>query len=108
MGVCREVLSVFLLIAGVGGLAGCTPPSCTPSATTQTDLFHTYRQNCAGCHGDQMQGISGPALRQIGNRLIPAQIETVIRRGAPGMPPFEKRLDQKQIRLLVDYLASQK
>lgn len=100
-------LGIFSIVAG-SCLTGCTLPSCRNVAYEETDLFHTYQQNCAGCHGAQMQGISGPELRKIGAKFTPDQIKTVILNGGTGMPSFDKRLNDKQVKALVDYLANEK
>lgn len=89
-------------------MSGCTPTYCGTTVSTQTDLFHTYKQNCAGCHGAELQGVSGPALGNVGDKLTADQIKTLIINGGTGMPPFEKKLNEKQLKELVDYFADKK
>jgi mono/diheme cytochrome c family protein len=64
----------------------------------------TYRQHCAGCHGQDRLGGSGPALLP-GNlgRLRAADAAKVIRAGRPAtqMPPFGQLLSSEEIDALV-------
>jgi mono/diheme cytochrome c family protein len=73
----KLVLIVLLAIA-IGGLtAACQvntpPPSATPTVTTAGQLADmgktVFTTNCARCHGNQGQGITGPTLIGSGNTL---------------------------------------
>lgn len=44
-----------------------------------------YSNNCASCHGDNLQGAMGPKLK--GNDLSKDAIQTQIKEGGGGMPP---------------------
>nr|WP_239094141.1 cytochrome c [Bacillus sp. B15-48] len=46
-----------------------------------------YQQSCIGCHGDQYQGVSGPALTTVGSDFTVEEIEDILVNGTPnGMP----------------------
>ncbi|MDA1474809.1 cytochrome c [Bacillus sp. CLL-7-23] len=53
-----------------------------------------YKQNCVSCHGENYEGVSGPKLKGVGERLDTAKIKEKIQKGGNGMPaglvPAEK------------------
>ena len=55
------------------------------------DTKSLYQNNCAGCHGKDLQGAppSFPSLVKIGERRTREQLLTVIREGAGRMPGFD-------------------
>ncbi|WP_053364129.1 cytochrome c550 [Bacillus sp. FJAT-27251] len=46
-----------------------------------------YQQSCIGCHGDQLQGVSGPALNAVGGKLSKEEIQDILVNGTPGGMP---------------------
>jgi cytochrome c550 len=46
-----------------------------------------YQQSCIGCHGDQYQGVSGPALTTVGSKYSPEEIQDILTNGTPGGMP---------------------
>ncbi|MBT2754700.1 cytochrome c [Mesobacillus foraminis] len=46
-----------------------------------------YQQSCIGCHGDQMQGVSGPALKTVGSKYSKDEIQEILVNGLPGGMP---------------------
>ncbi|MCQ6273652.1 cytochrome c [Bacillus sp. V3B] len=60
-----------------------------------------YQKSCIGCHGEQYEGASAPALTGVGDRLSKEEIEDVVVNGRTGekgvMPgglvPAEKASD---------------
>jgi cytochrome c550 len=57
-----------------------------------------YKQSCVGCHGDQYQGVSAPALKGVGDRRTVEEIQKIITDGTTkGMPgglvPADKTAD---------------
>ena len=55
------------------------------------DTTSLYQNNCAGCHGADRQGAppSFPSLVDIGKRLTPEQMASIIREGTGRMPGFD-------------------
>ncbi|MDP2128618.1 MAG: PQQ-binding-like beta-propeller repeat protein [Pseudohongiella sp.] len=74
-------------------------------------LFTTY---CVVCHGAQGQGIAGGSAPALFNPQLPAAFNStdraraanLIRRGGVEMPAFELLLDEQQIMLLTDFVAT--
>ncbi|MCK6258252.1 cytochrome c [Fictibacillus sp. KIGAM418] len=46
----------------------------------------TFKQNCASCHGNNLEGGTGPALKHIGKEDSKADILKQIKNGGGGMP----------------------
>ncbi len=108
----------------VGGWAGKGAPAAEPaqagyatngrmpvSGSSALDPAVLYRQNCAKCHGPDMEG-SGtvPALKRANwpYRNDRDMLIKVIHQGRGlTMPSFDGRLSNKQIEVLADYLQKQ-
>lgn len=65
-----------------------------------------YQAACAGCHGVQGGGGSGPALAGNPASGRPANVEDLIRYGRGLMPGFQAQLDDEQIILLRDWVVA--
>jgi mono/diheme cytochrome c family protein len=125
------LLLATLLIVAVGAVAGCgddgdettttiegaagtepTAPEDGGTATTagtgttagggQEDGAAVFSQNCAGCHGADGSGGTGPALTA--TQLDRAQIKQKVTEGGGGMPAFEGTLSEEQIGAVSDYV----
>ncbi|WP_102344881.1 cytochrome c551 [Bacillus sp. Marseille-P3661] len=46
-----------------------------------------YKQSCASCHGQNLEGGVGPNLTAVGGKLDAAGIQNVIENGQGAMPP---------------------
>ncbi len=83
----------------------------TSKALLNTSMpgYTIFQQNCAGCHGSQLEGSVGPELRGIGNVATAQQLLPVVTKGfSPMMPPGGGLSDPKQLQSVVDWLAQQK
>ena len=72
------------------------------------DTTSLYKNNCAGCHGDDLQGAppTFPSLVDIGKRRTRDELKTLINEGGGRMPAFdylEKNVDE-----IVDFLITGK
>jgi glucose/arabinose dehydrogenase len=69
-----------------------------------------YRQNCAGCHGDQREGGEGPSLTAHAGQAKAGKpnLAAFIANGAPakGMPAWKGVLDAGQIGAIADFLLA--
>ena len=66
------------------------------------DGYEVYKENsCISCHGDRLQGASGPPLLDIA--LTADEIETIIVNGVGFMPP--QKLDDEDRTALVEWLS---
>lgn len=101
-------ISLVAVVAVAALATGCGEKApAKPLVEADSPAAKLYASNCSGCHGDGLQGRSGPALANIGAKLDAAAIEQRIAKGGTGMPAFEGRLDQGQIRELAGWLAKQ-
>ena len=46
-----------------------------------------YQQSCAMCHGNQYEGVSGPALKGVGSKYSKEEIQDILTNGKGAMPP---------------------
>ena len=72
------------------------------------DTTSLYKNNCAGCHGDDLQGAppTFPSLVDIGKRRTREELTTLIKEGGGRMPAFDylgKNVDE-----IVDFLMTGK
>jgi cytochrome c551 len=45
-----------------------------------------YQQKCMSCHGEQLEGVVGPALKNVGAKYSEEDIENIIHEGRGQMP----------------------
>lgn len=79
----------------------------TGSNTASIDAEAVYAQNCAACHGANLEGMSGPALTDVGARLSAEDIENIIRNGQGSMPANVIEKDE-EITAVAAWLAEKK
>lgn len=75
-------------------------------ASYDADAAKASYQTCAGCHGGNLEGGSGPALSDVGSRLSKEEILDIIENGRPGMPPGMIKGDEAEN--VAAWLADQK
>lgn len=46
------------------------------------------QKSCIGCHGNELQGVSAPALDSLNGKLSEDEIAEIITKGRGGMPPM--------------------
>ncbi|MED1952384.1 cytochrome c [Brevibacillus nitrificans] len=61
-----------------------TAPSGSYDAATAEALF---KNTCAGCHGQTLEGAVGPNLQKVGGQLNKDQILEILNNGKGAMPP---------------------
>lgn len=84
----------FIILVALG--------ACAPAQDGQ----QLYQQNCAGCHGNEGGGGTGPALA--GNGALRDAERTVdqIVNGGDGMPAYGGRLSNEQIAAVASYIRT--
>jgi len=102
-------LSAFLLLVW---LIGCNPQNNGANSDRQTpDVSagpeQTYLNNCASCHGQNLEGALGPSLQKIGSKLNKEQIATIIEKGKGSMPSQPQVTAQAREKL-AEWLAAKK
>ncbi|MBS4215625.1 MULTISPECIES: cytochrome c550 [Neobacillus] len=45
-----------------------------------------YKTTCIGCHGDQYQGVVGPPLKGVGDKLSKEELKNIVTHGKGSMP----------------------
>ena len=108
------IVVLFLISCGKAELPptpAATPPSVPASAlkTSAIDAAKLFATNCAVCHGEKRQGISGlgPALTPTSlTKLSDAEVRSTIMKGRPNtaMAGFEGRLSSEEIDALIQLI----
>jgi nitrite reductase (NO-forming)/hydroxylamine reductase len=105
-------------VAEGGEEATATTPAATGVDTTSADVFEGtvqgkevglyYLDSCAGCHGTDRRGATGPALLPERLSQEDEYYLDVIANGKPGtvMPPWGSQLTEEDMMTLVDYIRS--
>ncbi|MEO4054539.1 cytochrome c551 [Solibacillus sp. CAU 1738] len=96
--------ALFLAACGGGG-----EKSTSGGTTEQTEGEKIVMQNCATCHGGNLQGMSSaPALNNVGSRLSQDEILDIILNGTgnKGMPAG--LIQGEQAEKAAEWLATQK
>lgn len=104
-----SALFLCLLVIGAcsDGDDGAETDADSPSTGDMAPGEELYQaNNCIGCHGDVLQGGSGPALSNIGDELSADEIEEVIVEGRQGMPAGLVT-DEDELETLVEWLSQQ-
>ena len=66
---------------------------------------NVFSENCAGCHGQDGGGGTGPALTGNEEASDAEQVLKQIREGGGGMPPFEGQLQDEEIANVAAYVV---
>jgi mono/diheme cytochrome c family protein len=97
-------MRTLLIATAIAGLAATTAALAGPAPVAPPPALYT--QQCASCHGAQLEGGAGPALK---SKLIaaeqPGDIYKVIKSGMPITAPGS--LTDAQAKLLADYIVAQ-
>ena len=70
------------------------------------DAEEIYKQTCFGCHGNNLEGASGPALKEVGSKYSEEEIETIIVNGQGSMPGG--MVEDAEAEALAKWLAEKK
>lgn len=105
------ILFLVFLLALVGSII--FPPTHGEEAqgggapTANIDAEAVFKQNCASCHGQNLEGIAGPNLTKIGATLSAEDIAKIIKEGKGGMPPGLLK-KQPEIQAVAQWLSEHK
>jgi mono/diheme cytochrome c family protein len=67
-----------------------------------------FKQNCASCHGQNLEGIAGPNLTKVGSKYDAKQIADIIKNGKGGKMPPGMLKKQPEIEAVAKWLAEKK
>lgn len=118
-------LKNLLLAAGLGAtlaLGACGSDDSSSSDTTKEDTSMNddssktetavnaekiFANNCATCHGKNLEGNVGPNLTKVGSKYSSEEIQKIIKNGKGQMPAGILK-DDKEIVAVADWLADMK
>jgi len=79
------------------------PPKIELSENDRKKVKGFYITNCQSCHGDKMQGLIGPSLANIGQRIFYDEFKNVILNGRgrmPGIPHVDEQTTSSLFRYM--------
>ncbi|PTM56688.1 cytochrome c551 [Desmospora activa DSM 45169] len=76
-------------------------------AVEQTTAENIYNNNCMSCHGQNLEGVSGPGLKEVGAKYSQEEIEEIIMNGKGRMPAIKQLSDENRA-VLAEWLAEHK
>ncbi|ASI36258.1 MULTISPECIES: cytochrome c551 [unclassified Exiguobacterium] len=118
-------LKNLLLAAGLGAtlvLGACGSDDSSSSDTTKEDTSMNddssktesavdaekiFANNCASCHGNNLEGNVGPNLTKVGSKYSSEEIQDIIKNGKGQMPAGILKEDE-EIVAVADWLAEKK
>lgn len=74
---------------------------------TAVDAEKIFANNCASCHGNNLEGNVGPNLTKIGSKYSSEEIQEIIKNGKGQMPAGILKEDE-EIVAVADWLAEKK
>lgn len=123
----KVIGSLFITLILVIGLAACGGGSSNSSSqsgssnssdgsnnTTSTEVDAQAAKKifsnatCISCHGENLQGGVGPALKHVGSRMSKQEILKQIKNGGGGMPGNLLKGEPKKAKKVATWLASLK
>ncbi|ENQ3105948.1 cytochrome c551 [Bacillus sp. 491mf] len=87
----KKLLTIVLgaslaLTVGACGKKEESKPSSPGQAASGDSAEKVFQKSCAGCHGNDLQGLSGPELKKVGGKYSQEEIEKIIAKGRGSMP----------------------
>ncbi|MCY8920680.1 cytochrome c551 [Bacillus atrophaeus] len=82
------VFAMSVLLAACGSNDAKEKKSDTGSSTeaSASEGEELYQQSCIGCHGKDLEGVSGPNLQEVGGKYDEDKIKSIIEKGRGNMP----------------------
>ena len=74
---------------------------------TAVDAEKIFANNCASCHGNNLEGNVGPNLTKVGSKYSSEEIQEIIKNGKGQMPAGLLKEDE-EIVAVADWLADKK
>ncbi len=99
-----------IISEGRGAMPAFAPTLTTEEVQAVSDLVGRlvgvgiYRDQCAPCHGENLEGGVGPPL--LGVAIDPEQQMSIVTEGRGAMPAFGPTLSEEQLRVLESFLTS--
>ncbi|OSZ76991.1 quinoprotein glucose dehydrogenase [Chitinophagaceae bacterium IBVUCB2] len=90
--------------ASVYKLSKVEPPKIDLSENDLKKVKTFYTANCQSCHGDNLQGLSGPSLANIGQRIFYDEFKNIVQNGRGRMPAIP-HVDEQTMSALFRYMG---
>ncbi|PTX63291.1 cytochrome c551 [Melghirimyces profundicolus] len=108
----KGLILAFAVAAAVTGCSQSSQPASGSDTSGETEVDAaqakaTYRSNCMGCHGENLEGAQGPSLEKVGAKYSAKKIEAIIQ-GGKGAMPAQVSLNPEERKNLAGWLADKK
>jgi cytochrome c551 len=99
-------IASILLVFAAAACGGGKDNSGNNASSGKASASEIFQQNCAACHGKNLEGKNGPNLQKIGSKLTKDQILNQIKNGGGGMPA--NIISGKDAEAVAEWLANKK
>ncbi|WP_371862535.1 cytochrome c551 [Mesobacillus foraminis] len=85
----KKALMISGIVLGLTACSGGGGSEETSGGSGEVDTANAeevFQQNCASCHGGNLEGGAGPALNKVGSDMSKDEILNKIKEGGGGMP----------------------
>lgn len=86
--------SILVLGACGGGDSGDSSNGDDTGDTSVAAGEQAYKDNCASCHGNDLEGGAGPSLEGVSSEYSVEEIEDIIENGIGSMPAMKSVTDE--------------
>lgn len=102
-------LTVFpaILLMGACGAGGDHSDSSDTNNESAGNAEDLYQESCIGCHGQNLEGSSGPGLQEVGAKYTESEIEDIINNGRGSNMPGGL-VNEKEAEALAQWLSEKK
>ncbi|MBA2875785.1 cytochrome c551 [Thermaerobacillus caldiproteolyticus] len=98
--------TALLLAACGGGDEAADNNNKDSGGSTASTAEQIFQQNCASCHGQDLEGKIGPSLQKVGSKYSKDEIKQIIEKGRGGMPGG--LIQGENVDKVAEWLASKK
>ncbi|WP_434813678.1 cytochrome c551 [Bacillus halotolerans] len=111
----KSKLSILMLVFAISALLAACGSNDAKEEKTDNDSKteasasegeELYQQSCVGCHGKDLEGVSGPNLQEVGGKYDEEKIESIIKNGRGNMP--KGLVDDKEAASIAKWLSEKK
>ncbi|MHA0858276.1 c-type cytochrome [Paenibacillus sp. CMAA1364] len=105
---CILAIVLMFTLPGQGDVDKVAKPTMPEVVLDPSAAETLVKASCISCHGDQLEGSVGPSLQNIGTKMSPEAIYSIINKGKGIMPGFKDTLAEEEVANVAQWLAQKK